>query len=163
MFMLETTLVNISGLFYFKDVLVYNAVSGLLTIALLISFSTVTTPHRVFTIIEVIAFNLTDAYFSFTTELNGINNLVYLEKKGLQLSQFVNRLLPKHVSPVNNLPRSMKGSTSPRKKSEIFTKMSPSSTQTSSDLPATLTSIAQGRLWRCFRRYSLISTRNAIV
>lgn len=97
MFMLETTLVNISGLFYFKDVLVYNTVYGLLSMVLLVYFNTGTTPHRVFSIIEVIIFNLTDAYFSFTTELNSINNLVSLEKKGLQLSQFVNRLLPKHV------------------------------------------------------------------
>lgn len=97
MFILESILVNISGLFYFKDVFLYNIVFGVISIAILFYFNTPTTPHRVFKILETIVFNLTDAHFSFTRELNGINNLVIVEKKGLQLSQFVNRLLPKHV------------------------------------------------------------------
>jgi hypothetical protein len=101
---LETIIINISGLFYFKEVLIFNVVASLTTLISLILFRVEAWFYKIVMLISMSLFNLLDIYMSFSREVNNINNLIVIEKKSLQLSQFVDRLLPKHVKkPLNFL------------------------------------------------------------
>jgi hypothetical protein len=94
---LELMVLNLTGLFFFKEILIYNLVAGFMSIFPLLIFKVDIWLYKVLVIIETVCFNLIDIHFSFSKEVNNTLNMVAIEKKSLALSQFVNRLLPKHI------------------------------------------------------------------
>ena len=94
---LELMVVNLTGLFFFKEILLLNVVSGSMSITPFIIFQVDTYLYKCVIILQTILFNIVDVYFSFSKEVNNTMNMVLIEKKSLALSQFVNRLLPKHI------------------------------------------------------------------
>jgi len=97
--MFETVMINIIGAFYFMEIVCYNFIVVLMSVILTIgvSFQITSLLHYVILFIELGIFNIGDNYISSTRELGGFINIMKIENKSLQLSQYVNRLLPKHV------------------------------------------------------------------
>jgi hypothetical protein len=162
LFLLESLIINISGLFYFKEVLLVNIFVGISSTALMLISKTDALFYKMITLLQIIVLNLFDIHSSFSRELNGLKNLRIIEKKSLQLSQFVNRLLPKHVPKNPKTPlRFKKPSTSRARASEITTKMSHCYTPTSSASPISRTNTVLERWSKCCQVCSQISTKSA--
>lgn len=101
---LELLILNITGLFFYKEILFFNFGSALASVLPLLIFKVDGWSYKSILILETIAFNISDAHFSFSKEVNNTINMVAIEKKSLALSQFVNRLLPKHIQETINKP-----------------------------------------------------------
>jgi class 3 adenylate cyclase len=97
-------ILNITGLFFYKEILVFNVTFALATILPMMIFKVDAWSVKSLLILQTTAFNISDAYFSFSKEVNNTINMVAIEKKSLALSQFVNRLLPKHIQETINKP-----------------------------------------------------------
>ena len=97
-FLLESSIANICGLFYLREIFWYNVLNGLVSILCFFVFMTESYAYKVVIVINIAIYNVIDSYSSFATELSSVVNLVAIEKKGLQMTQFVDRLLPRHVS-----------------------------------------------------------------
>jgi len=94
---LEAFFLNICGIFYSRDLVVFNGISFLLSISIIIPALGVESMYLVVILMNAFIFNLIDAHFHFKTEFESFTNLITIERKSLRLSQFVDRLLPKHV------------------------------------------------------------------
>lgn len=100
-FTIDSGSVNITGIYYFSEALLYNCVMIATSIITIAFNSTDNWVYHTFSLLAIGCFNLGDSYVSFIRDLSSIKNLILIEKKSLLLSQFVDRLLPKHVSPIN--------------------------------------------------------------
>lgn len=98
LYQVDSFFMNTVGLFYFRDCLLYAVLNVFLLVPLVIYMGYTNTPILIHHLFIAIVYNLIDAYFHFTHELQSFTNLIQIERKSLRLGQFVNRLLPKHVS-----------------------------------------------------------------
>ena len=97
LYQVESIFLNAVGLFYFRDIIVHSIVYLVVCLPLAHFYLV---DHRWFIHTELIiafVYTLVDGYFHFSREIESFKNLIYIERKSLRLSQFVNRLLPKHV------------------------------------------------------------------
>lgn len=88
---------NVIGIFYFKEHLCFNIINFTIVSVQLLFFSYQSNLHLIHITAVTAIFNLCDARSHGKHELEAFNNLIKIEKKSLYLSQFVERLLPKHV------------------------------------------------------------------
>lgn len=61
-------------------------------------FTTFYWPYFTLVLFQLMVYNIVENYYSFVREIGQFQNLVDIERKNLQLQQFVDRLLPRNVS-----------------------------------------------------------------
>lgn len=88
----------ISGLFYFKESLWFGILNMLVTIPIVITELGDEASHCILLVIFATFYHLIDQRHHSVCELDNFRNLTKIERRSLHLTQFVNRLLPKHVS-----------------------------------------------------------------
>jgi hypothetical protein len=93
----DSFFLNCCGIFYFKDLFFHNILSIVATLPVLTIYLEGYRAYLVYLMAMTMANNLIDVYFHSKREIDSFNNLIKIERKSLHLSQFVNRLLPKHV------------------------------------------------------------------
>lgn len=94
---IEVVFMIISGIFYIKEILLFQGLITLIAIPLVIGYLGKYAGYQIFILITTFIFNGIDSYFHSSYEIYNFNNFIKIERKSLHLSQFVNRLLPKHV------------------------------------------------------------------
>lgn len=94
----ECILMITSGIFYIKEILVFQVSSSMIAFPLIIAYLNEYSGYQIFTLVAAMIFNFIDSYYHSLYEIFNFNNFIKIERKSLHLSQFVNRLLPKHVS-----------------------------------------------------------------
>ena len=89
--------INICGIFNWNELMIYLVVSlvpGCLAAVVYLEDS----GYQIFLMLASAGFSLIDMYYHSNTAIDSFLTLIKIERKSLHLTQFVNRLLPKHVS-----------------------------------------------------------------
>lgn len=102
---LDLSLMIAMGLFYFKEVAIVNGIVGSIGVLFYFYFFTPSLSIWIVQIIVVVTFNLMDIRKINETETNTFFKIIKNNKESTYLSKFVDRLLPKHVRPLNADPR----------------------------------------------------------
>ena len=97
LYQVESIFLNAVGLFYFRDIIVHSIIYLVFCIPLTHIYLVDTRWFIHTEILIAFVYTLVDGYLHFSREIESFKNLIYIERKSLRLSQFVNRLLPKHV------------------------------------------------------------------
>ena len=93
----EGILLIISGLYYFKESLIFGCVNLIFTIPMVLMVLNSEATHCILQVLFCTVYNLIDQKNHSVCELENFRNLTKIERRSLHLTQFVNRLLPKHV------------------------------------------------------------------
>ena len=84
-FMFESILLNLFGVFYFTEVLVYNFLVIVLSCVLNILTQNDFWPYYTLIFIQLLVYNTIDSYYNFSRELGEFRNLITIERRSLQL------------------------------------------------------------------------------
>jgi hypothetical protein len=93
----EGIILIISGLYYFKENMIFGIMNLLLTVPVVIIELGDEAAHMILLLIFTTIYNQIDQKNHSVCELENFRNLTKIERRSLHLTQFVNRLLPKHV------------------------------------------------------------------
>lgn len=94
----EGLVLIMSGLFYFKESLIFGVINLLVTVPIVLIELGNEAAHCILLVLFSTVYNLIDQKNHSVCELENFRNLTKIERRSLHLTQFVNRLLPKHVS-----------------------------------------------------------------
>jgi hypothetical protein len=88
---------NLVGVYYLRDQILFNVITFVASTLGILIFSYQENIYNIVLGFLTLIFNLIDGYFHCKQELDSFNDRIKIERKSLYLSQFVERLLPKHV------------------------------------------------------------------
>ena len=100
--LINLQLVNMSGVFTVKELLIPNSVISIVVIVHLVIFSASLSGYLVFNFLVAMILNAVELYFDQLREVASFNSLMKVDKNSTNLSQFINRLLPLHVQDIVN-------------------------------------------------------------
>ena len=105
-FIVYSGLIIATGLFNIMECYMMNLILGALVYALFIIHQGQSSILTLYNFSVIIMFNLVDSKRHGTKEIDSFNNIMHVDDKCNRISEFVDRLLPKHVETCNQDPRS---------------------------------------------------------
>lgn len=90
-------LIIATGLFSISECFIINFILGASLIAMYIVHLGKDSVTNVYNVAVVVLFNLVDSKLHCSKEIDSFNNIMQVDEKCNRISQFVDRLLPKHV------------------------------------------------------------------
>jgi hypothetical protein len=95
--MVYTGLIIATGLFSIAECFIINLILGPVMITIMVVHQRSQNLTQIYNLVVIILFNLIDSKLHGSKEIDSFNNIMMVDQKFNQISEFVDRLLPKHV------------------------------------------------------------------